>query len=51
MEEPPKKKRGRPKGSSSPRHLTREHQARLQAARELKAKDRKARSKAITRAW
>ena len=41
MEEPPKKKRGRPKGSSSPRHLTREHQARLQAARELKAKKKK----------
>ena len=41
MEEPHKKKRGRPKGSSSPRHLTREHQARLQAARELKAKKKK----------
>ena len=41
MDEPSKKKRGRPKGSSSPRHLTREHQARLQAARELKAKKKK----------
>ena len=40
-EEIKKKKPGRPKGSKSPRHLTREHQAKLQAARELKAKRKK----------
>jgi hypothetical protein len=36
-----KKKPGRPKGSTGTRTLTREHQARLQAARELKAKKKK----------
>lgn len=36
-----KKKPGRPKGSTGTRTLTREHQAKLQAARELKAKKKK----------
>ena len=41
IKEEQKKKPGRPKGSKSSRHLTREHQARLQVARDLKAKRKK----------
>ena len=41
IKEEQKKKPGRPKGSKSSRHLTREHQARLKVARDLKAKRKK----------